>query len=91
MTTPQTDPCTIERKCSSTGVLCGSNDATCKSDANSRQLEILCTTEDGTSFLYCPSNTGRSDSKAVWVLLFFAVLLAVGGALVARRLFRSSE
>ncbi len=88
---PQTDPCSVERKCSSDGVMCARNDATCKSDATSRQLEILCTTEGEENFVYCPRLTGHADSKAIWVLLGFAVLVAVGGLLVMRRVLKSSS
>jgi hypothetical protein len=82
---PVSDACTVNRKCSSTGVACDATDAACMSDATSRHLEVLC--EDRRSkpvkLVYCPASTGRADSKVIWILLSAAAVLAIGGTALA--------
>lgn len=77
--------CTVNRKCSSSGVACVSTDAKCMSDATGRGLEVFC--EDGratpTTLVYCPANTGRAESRVIWIFLAAAASLAIGGGVVA--------
>lgn len=68
--------------------MCARTDTACQSGATAKKLEILCTTEDEQQFLYCPMMTGHADSKAIWVLLFFAVVVSVAGLLVMRRVLK---
>lgn len=75
-------PCSINRNCSSTGMACKPDDRTCTEEARSKDLEVKCEQQcsDARRLIYCPPDTGRSDSKIVWVLLSMAVVLAVGGS-----------
>jgi flagellar basal body-associated protein FliL len=41
--------------------------------------------------VYCPPDTGRSDSKIVWILLSVAVLLAASGITAAWVVFRKKS
>ena len=79
-------PCSVIRNCSSTGIACKPDDRECIERARAKDLEIKCeqVCSDGRRFVYCPANTGRADeSQVVRILLALAVLLAVGGTIVA--------
>jgi len=82
--------CSVNRNCSSTGLLCDPADRACTSDATSKGLEVKCEQlcESGKRFVYCPPDTGRSDSSFIWILLALAGLLAVGGTGVAWTVLR---
>lgn len=77
-------PCSVNRNCSSTGVACDPDDRACTEKARAANLEVKCEQQctSARRLVYCPSDTGRSDSKIVWILLSFAVLLAFGGSTV---------
>jgi hypothetical protein len=66
-------------------VACGTDDRKCADEARTKSLEIKCEQKcsDGIRLVYCPADTGRSDSKIVWILLSIAVVLAVTGTSVA--------
>ena len=75
-------PCTVQRKCSSVGVMCGVEDRTCQGDAIQRGLEITCEHIEPRGFVYCPPGAQQRDSNIVWILLLVACsVAAVGGAL----------
>lgn len=79
---PTCDPtCSIARNCSSTGVACVPEDRECTNGATAKGLEVKCEQrcDTGKVFVYCPPDTGRSDSGFVWILLALAGTLAVGG------------
>jgi hypothetical protein len=73
--------CSINRNCSSTGIACGPADRECNNGATAKGLEVKCeqSCDTGKMFIYCPPDTGRSDSGFVWILLALAGFLAVGG------------
>lgn len=77
-------PCSVNRNCSSTGIACRADDRSCTNDARAKDLEVKCEQQcsDGVRFVYCPLDTGRSDSRIVWLLLSLAVLLAISGSTV---------
>jgi hypothetical protein len=77
-------PCSVMRNCSSTGVACEPADRACAESARGRDLEVKCEQQcsDGQRLIYCPPDTGRSDSRVVWMLLSLAVVLAVAGSSV---------
>ena len=83
-------PCSVIRNCSSTGVACELDDRACAEKARERSLEVKCEQPcaKGTRLVYCPPDTGRSDSKIVWILLALAVGLASFGSAVAWVVFR---
>lgn len=85
--------CSVNRNCSSTGVLCDPDDRVCTAGATSKALEVKCEQrcETGKRFVYCPPDTGRSDSGFIWVLLALAGLLAVGGGAVAWTVLRKKS
>ena len=86
MTTPECiETCSVNRNCSSTGILCDADDRACTDRARSSNLEVKCEQKctPGMHFVYCPPDTGRSDSGYVWILLSLAVLLAVAGTTLA--------
>ena len=75
-------PCSVIRNCSSTGLACEPDDRDCTAQARERNLEVKCEQqcdEGKRQLVYCPPDTGRSDSNAVWFLLAVAGALAVGG------------
>ncbi len=78
-------PCSVMRSCSSTGVACGPGDRGCAERARAQSLEVKCEQQctSGARLIYCPPDTGRSDSKIVWILLSLAVVLAAVGSAVA--------
>jgi hypothetical protein len=78
-------PCSIIRNCSSTGIACEPDNRECTERARAQGLEVKCEQHctHSTKLVYCPLDTGRSDSKVVWLLLGLAVLLAAGGSSVA--------
>lgn len=82
--------CSVNRNCSSTGLLCDPDDRSCTSSATSKGLEVKCEQrcENATRYVYCPPDTGRSDSGFIWILLGLAGLLAVGGTGVAWSVLR---
>jgi hypothetical protein len=93
-----TDPtcdkaCSVNRNCSSTGIVCVPDDRDCADRARSNNLEVKCEQQcdSGVRFVYCPPDTGRSDSKYVWVFLAFAVGLAAVGAPLAWLVLRKKE
>ena len=73
--------CSVNHNCSSTGLLCEPDDRDCTGGATAKGLEVKCeqTCDTGKKFVYCPPDTGRSDSGFVWILLALAGVLAVGG------------
>jgi hypothetical protein len=78
-------PCSVNRNCSSTGVACLPDDRVCMENARADNLEVKCEQQCTSNkwLVYCPPDTGRSDSKIVWILLSFAVALATGGTTLA--------
>jgi hypothetical protein len=78
-------PCSVNRNCSSTGVACRPDERECNDEARGKGLEIKCEQKcsDGPRLVHCPADTGRSDSRVVWILLSLAVVLAIGGSTVA--------
>ena len=85
--------CSVAKNCSSTGLACDPEDRACTGDATSRGLEVKCeqTCETGRRFVYCPSDTGRSDdSRYVWLLLVLAGTFAAGGMAVAYLVLRKT-
>jgi hypothetical protein len=83
-------PCTIERRCSSSGKLCGAEDRACQSDATSRGLEITCERADPPAYLYCPPGAEQRDASVVWILLLVAFAIAIVGGAIAYFVFRKS-
>lgn len=88
-------PCSVNRNCSSTGVACLPEDRDCVNRAREKELEVKCEQRCSlpgnggfTQLVYCPADTGRSDSKIVWVLLSLAFVLAIAGSVVAWRVLR---
>lgn len=85
-------PCTVARKCSSTGKACAVEDRACRDDAVARSLEVICERSEPQTFVYCPPGAQQRDSGVVWILLAVAMLVAVvGGGLsfvVLRRRLR---
>ncbi len=83
-------PCSVMRNCSSTGMACGLDDRVCAEKAREQSLEVKCEQQctSGTRLVYCPPDTGRSDSKIVWILLSLAVVLASVGSAAAWLAFR---
>ncbi|AKU96380.1 hypothetical protein AKJ09_03044 [Labilithrix luteola] len=80
------EPCSVVRKCSSTGLDCASTDRSCMDDAVTRGLQVVCERPDEVStkrFVYCPEGQGGRDSRYVWVLLVMALSLAFGGSAIA--------
>ena len=86
-------PCSVIRNCSSTGVACELDDRVCAEKAREQSLEVKCEQRctKGTRLVYCPPDTGRSDSKVVWMLLALAVVLASCGSAVAWVVLRKKE
>lgn len=90
-TRPQCEQiCSVNRNCSSTGIACAPDDRACIDRARTSNLEVKCeqTCDDAVRFIYCPPDTGRSDSSYVWILLVLASVLAVGGTAVAWMVLR---
>jgi hypothetical protein len=77
--------CSVNRNCSSTGVACAPDDRECTGAAAAKGLEVKCeqSCDTGKVFVYCPPDTGRSDSGFVWILLVIAGVLAVGGGAIS--------
>jgi hypothetical protein len=86
-------PCSVIRNCSSTGIACELDDRACAERARERSLEVKCEQQctSSTRLVYCPPDTGRSDSKVVWVLLAVAVALAAVGSAVAWVVLRKKD
>lgn len=86
-------PCSVMRNCSSTGMACEPEDRECAERARVQSLEVKCEQHctRSTRLVYCPPDTGRSDSKVVWGLLSLAVLLAAGGSAVAWMVLRKKD
>ena len=80
--------CSVERKCSSTGVTCSIDDRVCQSEAVAHGLEVTCERPDPRAFIYCPPGGQQRDSGAVWILLAFAMAVAVVGSIVSWMLIR---
>ena len=82
------DPlCTVNRKCSSAGKECLSEDRDCQSAAVHEGLEVTCERSADRMFVYCPPGAQQRDSGVVWVLLGVAFLIAVGGSFAFWRFF----
>jgi hypothetical protein len=81
------------RNCSSTGMACEPDDRACTERAREQSLEVKCEQQctAGRRLVYCPPDTGRSDSKVVWILLALAATLAGGGSIVAWALLRKKD
>lgn len=75
--------CTVERKCSSTGKLCPTDDRACQSQAVAEGLEVTCERASPRAFVYCPPGGEQRDSGIVWILLAVAVGFAIFGGLTA--------
>jgi len=75
-------PCTVERKCSSTGKACTVDDRVCQSEAVANGLEVTCERVEPRGYVYCPPGGEQRDSGVVWILLAVALAIAaIGGAL----------
>ncbi len=81
-------PCTVERKCSSTGRACAVEDRACQSEAVASGLEVTCERVEPRGYVYCPPGGQQRDSSAVWILLAFAMAVAVVGSVVSWLLIR---
>jgi hypothetical protein len=80
------EPCSVVRKCSATGLDCASADRACQNEAVSRGLQVVCEKPDPETtkrFIYCTPGEVAQDSRFVWVLLVMAVSLALGGSALA--------
>ena len=84
----ETALCSVERKCSSTGVACAVDDRSCQDAAIARGLEIICERPEPRGFVYCPPGAQQHDSTVVWVLLGVAFLVAALGGIGAFVVFR---
>jgi hypothetical protein len=80
--TAETSPCTVERKCSSTGKTCAVLDRTCQSEAIASGLEVTCERVEPRGYVYCPPGGQQRDSSVVWILLVFAIAVAVVGSVL---------
>jgi hypothetical protein len=83
---PPIPDCTVEKKCSSTGLECVAGDRNCSDEARQKELEVTCERGAGPyrHFVYCPPNTARTDSKGMWIMLVAAVGVAIiGGGVLA--------
>lgn len=85
---PVNDPCSVQRKCSSTGVACNPDDRTCQTDAIGRGLEVTCERVEPRAYVYCPPGAEQRDSSIVWILLLVAVGVAVVGGVLSFLAFR---
>jgi hypothetical protein len=85
-TSLETSLCAVERRCSSTGRLCGVDDRGCQDEAIASGLEVICERPDPRAYVYCPP--GARDSGAMWILLGFAMAVAIVGSIVAWVLLR---
>ena len=81
-------PCTVERKCSSTGKACGVDDRACQSEAVANGLEVMCERVEPRGYVYCPPGAEQRDSGVVWILLAVALGIAVFGGALAFVLLR---
>ncbi len=86
MTDPS--PCTVERKCSSTGKACAVEDRACQSEAVANGLEITCERIEPRGYVYCPPGGQQRDSGVVWLLLMVAIAIAAIGGILAFVLLR---
>ncbi len=77
------ESCTVERRCSSTGLACGADDRVCTNEASTRGLQVICEDASKKTMVWCPPDTARSDSNVVWILLLLAFVLAIGGSTIA--------
>lgn len=80
------EPCSVIRKCSSTGLDCASTDRSCMDQAVTRGLQVVCERPDEEAtkrFVYCPEGQTGQDSRYVWLLLVMALSLALGGSALA--------
>lgn len=78
----------MNRKCSSTGIDCHEDDRNCIERARENSLEVLCEDTEKRRLVYCPPDTGRAESRVVWLLLGVAGALALSGSLTAYFIFR---
>lgn len=81
-------PCTVERKCSSTGKACAVEDRVCQNEAIASGLEVTCERVEPRGYVYCPAGGEQRDSGVVWLLLAAALAIAVFGSAVAWALLR---
>lgn len=86
--TADLSPCTIERKCSSTGRACAIDDRVCQSEAIASGLEVTCERVEPRGYVYCPPGGEQRDSGVVWILLAVAFAVAVFGGVLAFVLLR---
>lgn len=83
-----TSHCSVERRCSSTGRMCGADDRACQSQAIAKGLEITCERAEPRGYVYCPPGAQQRDSGVVWILLAVALAIAVIGGIGSLLLFR---
>ena len=81
-------PCTVERKCSSTGKACAVDDRVCQSEAVASGLEVTCERIEPRGYVYCPPGAEQRDSGVVWILLAVALVIAAFGGVLAFVLLR---
>ena len=81
-------PCTVARKCSSVGKYCTDDDRDCQNDAIANGLEITCEHVESRGYVYCPPGGAQRDSGVVWILLAFALAIAIVGGISAFFLLR---
>jgi hypothetical protein len=81
-------PCTVERKCSSSGLACLVEDRDCQNLARERGLEVTCERVEPRAFVYCPPGAQQRDSSIVWILLAVAGAVVVIGMTVGWFAFR---
>lgn len=82
------DLCTVERKCSSEGRVCGIDDRACQSEAVARGLEVTCERLEPRGYVYCPPGGQQRDSSIVWILLLVAIAVAAVGGIASVLIFR---
>ncbi|MDF2697682.1 MAG: hypothetical protein K0S65_6065 [Labilithrix sp.] len=81
-------PCTVERKCSSTGKVCTVDDRACQNEAVAKGLEVTCERVEPRGYVYCPPGAEQRDSGVVWILLGFAIAVAAIGSVLSYLLIR---
>ena len=81
-------PCTVERKCSSLGKACATDDRVCQSEAIASGLEVTCERVEPRGYVYCPPGAEQRDSGVVWLLLAVALAIAAVGGVLAFLLLR---
>jgi hypothetical protein len=82
------EPCSVERKCSSTGRACLVDDRACQNAAIAEGLEVTCERVEPRGWIYCPPGGQQRDSGVVWILLAVALAVAAIGGVISFRVFR---